>query len=85
MSNLELVLNMLAEASTTEISKEQKPKGLEANKSVARKGGNAAKKARLEIEKQTGKPIVTSKNASTSSATAKNLLDKHNNKEIENE
>ena len=63
MSNLELVLNMLAEASTTEISKVQKPKGLEANKKIARKGGNAAKKARVEIEKQTGKPIVTSKNA----------------------
>ena len=76
MSNLELVLNMLSEASTTEISKEKKPKGLEANKSVARKGGNAAKKARVEIEKQTGKPIVTSKNV-------KNLLDKPNNKEIE--
>lgn len=59
MSNLELVLNMLAEASTTEISKEKKPKGLEENKDIARKGGNAAKKARLEIEKQTGKPIVT--------------------------
>ncbi|MFT5054412.1 MAG: hypothetical protein ACI97X_001438 [Oceanospirillaceae bacterium] len=63
MSNLELVLNMLAEASTTEISKEKKPKGLEENKDIARKGGNAAKKARLEIEKQTGKPIVTTTNA----------------------
>jgi len=77
MSNLELVLNMLAEASTTEISKEKKPKGLEANKSVARKGGNAAKKARVEIEKQTGKPIVTSINA-------KSHLNKTKNKEIEN-
>lgn len=63
MTNLELVLNMLAEASTTEISKEKKPDGLEENKDIARKGGTAAKKARLEIEKQTGKPIVTSKNA----------------------
>lgn len=63
MTNLELVLNMLAEASTTEISKEKKPKGLNKNKEVARKGGYAAKKARLEIEKQTGKPIVSSKNA----------------------
>lgn len=62
MTNLELVLNMLAEASTTEISKEKKPKGLEENKDIARKGGTAAKKARLEIEKQTGKPIVTGKN-----------------------
>jgi len=78
MSNLELVLNMLAEASTTEISKEKRPKGLAENKDIARKGGNAAKKARLEIEKQTGKPIVTTKNA-------KNLLDKPNNKNIGNE
>ncbi|HAP68402.1 MAG TPA: hypothetical protein DCR04_01525 [Flavobacteriales bacterium] len=69
MSNLELVLNMLAEASTTEISKEKKPQGLEENKDIARKGGNAAKKARLEIEKQTRKPIVSGKNA-------QNLLDK---------
>ena len=63
MSNLELVLNMLAEASTTEISKEKKPKGLAENKNIARKGGNAAKKARVEIEKQTGKPIITSNDA----------------------
>ncbi|MBW2569936.1 MAG: hypothetical protein JRE47_11375, partial [Deltaproteobacteria bacterium] len=78
MNNLELVLNMLAEASTTEISKEKIPKGLEENKDIARKGGNAAKKARLEIEKQTGKPIVTTKNAN-------NLLDKPDHKNIENE
>ncbi len=71
MNNLELVLNMLAEASTTEISKEKKPTGLEENKNIARKGGNAAKKARIEIEKQTGKPIVTAKNAN-------NLLDDPN-------
>ncbi|MFK5986621.1 MAG: Bro-N domain-containing protein [Pseudomonadota bacterium] len=63
MSNLELVLNMLAEASTTEISKEQKPEGLTENKSVARKGGIVAKKARVEIEKQTGKPVVTDQSA----------------------
>lgn len=63
MTNLELVLNMLAEASTAEISKKHKPKGLDKNKEVARKGGFAAKKARLEIEKQTGESIATSKNA----------------------
>ena len=63
MSNLELVLNMLAEASTTEISKEQKPEGLAENKDVAHKGGTAAQKARLEIEKQTGKSIVSNDNA----------------------
>ena len=63
MSNLELVLNMLAEASTTEISKEKKPEGLEQNKHVAHKGGTVALKAREEIEKQTGKSVVTSENA----------------------
>lgn len=63
MTNLELVLNMLAEASTTEISKEKKPKGIDENIDVARKGGNAAKKARIEIEKQTGKSLISSKNA----------------------
>ncbi|NIA02230.1 MAG: hypothetical protein GWP15_02500 [Nitrospirae bacterium] len=63
MTNLELVLNMLAEASTSEISKKQRPKSLNENKKVARKGGNAAKKARKEIEKQTGESIVSSKNA----------------------
>ena len=77
MTNLELVLNMLAEASTAEISKEKQTKGLEENKDIARKGGNAAKKARLEIEKQTGKPVLTAKNV-------KNILDKPNkNIEIE--
>jgi hypothetical protein len=44
MSNLELVLNMLAEASTTEISKQKQPEGLEENKTVARKGGTVAKR-----------------------------------------
>ncbi len=63
MSNLELVLNMLAEASTTEISKKKKPEGLQENKDVARKGGGAAKKARVEIEKQTGEAIVSAGNS----------------------
>ena len=62
MTNLELVLNMLAEASTTEISKEKRPQGIVENIDVVRKGGNAAKQARLEIEKQTGKSIISSKN-----------------------
>ena len=63
MTNLELVLNMLAEASTTEISQKKKPDGLEDNKKIARKGGIAAKKARLEIEKQTGESVITAHNA----------------------
>jgi len=63
MSNIELVLNMLAEASTTEISKTQQPQGFEENKSVAQKGGNTAKQARVELEKQLGDSVVSSKNS----------------------
>ncbi len=79
MTNLELVLNMLAEASTAEISKKQKPKGLEKNKEVARKGGFVAKKARLEIEKQTGESIVTAKNAKQLQIKKKKFLAAKNN------
>ena len=85
MSNLELVLNMLAEASTTEISKEKRPKGLDENKDIARKGGFAVKKARLEIEKQTGKPIVTAINAKKLLDISTGSTTKPNNKNIENE
>ena len=63
MTNLELVLNMLAEASTTEISKKQKPKNLNENKKVSREWGNVAKQARVTLEKQTGESIISSKNA----------------------
>lgn len=63
MTNLELVLNMLAEATTTEISKEKKPKGLEENKTIAKQGGNIAGNARKEIEAKTGRQIVSSQNA----------------------
>jgi len=80
MTNLELVLNMLAEASTTEISRKQQPKGLEKNKEVAHKGGFAAKKARLEIEKQTGEKIVTSKNAKQIQSSKTNVLTIENDK-----
>jgi hypothetical protein len=63
MSNLELVLNMLAEATTTELSQQKNPKGLEQNMNVARKGAEAAGLARRHIESQTGKSIITSRNA----------------------
>jgi len=59
MTNLELVLNMLAEASTTAISKKKQPKGLPANRQVARQGGVVAGKARAEIEKRTGESVIT--------------------------
>lgn len=63
MTNLELVLNMLAEASTTEISKSKNPKNLKENKVVAKKGGTVAKKAREEIERNTGKKVISPSNA----------------------
>lgn len=62
MTNLELVLNMLAEASTSEISKSQKPKGLDENKRVSQKGGNVAKQARVTLEKQIGKSVISPHN-----------------------
>ncbi|KKR09642.1 MAG: DNA-damage-inducible protein d, partial [Parcubacteria group bacterium GW2011_GWA2_39_18] len=74
MTNLELVLNMLAEASTAEISKKKKPEGLESNKQIARKGGIAARKARIEIEKQTGESVIVSKNAKSLMARKNKLL-----------
>jgi hypothetical protein len=79
MTNLELVLNMLAEASTTEISKEQKPKGLNANKKVAKEGGNVAKQARITLEKQTGKSIISAKNENELQRP-KNIVNQDNNK-----
>jgi 1,6-anhydro-N-acetylmuramate kinase len=63
MSDLELVLTMLAEATTTEISKTVKPETFEANKHVARSGGEVAGNARKDIESRSGKPVITSKNA----------------------
>lgn len=65
MTNLELVLNMLAEASTTEISKAVNPKGMNESKSVAREGGNIAQKARNDIESKTGKKVISKTNAKT--------------------
>ncbi|NLD47553.1 MAG: Bro-N domain-containing protein [Clostridiaceae bacterium] len=63
MTNLELVLNMLAEASTTEISKQKEPVTFEENKTVARQGGQVANAARKQLEDTTGKKVITSKNA----------------------
>ena len=63
MTNLELVLNMLAETATTEISKERKPKTITQNRKVAALGGAAAHAARKSIESQTGKSIVSRLNA----------------------
>jgi len=75
MTNLEIVLNMLAETSTTEISKVKKPETFNDNKKVAREGGTIAGNARKEIENKTGKNVITSQNAnSLQNNDRKNLL-----------
>ena len=63
MTNMELVLNMLAEVTTTEISKSENPQGFEESKGVARRGGAVAGNARKDIEKQTGKSVISKSNA----------------------
>ena len=59
MSNLELILNMLAEATTTELSKEKNPRGYQESAEIAQQGGEIAGETRKQIEKKTGKPICT--------------------------
>ena len=63
MSNMELILNMLAEASTTEIAQGENPKGLEQHKDVARRGGRVAAKARQELENESKRSVITTRNA----------------------
>lgn len=63
MTTLELALNMLAEATTTELTRAQNPQGLAENQVVARQGGGIAGNARKQIEEQTGRPVVTAANA----------------------
>ena len=81
MTTLELVLNMLAEATTTEISKQKAPATLSENIDVARAGGKVAGDARKAIETQTGVPVITSKNAAQLSEVVTNLLEDAGNKE----
>lgn len=63
MTNTELILNMLAEASTKDISQAVNPKGYEESKKIAKQGGNVAKVAMKELEAKTGKKVVTALNA----------------------
>ena len=65
MTNTELILNMLAEASTKDISKAINPETFEDSKEVAQQGGNVANVARKELEAKTGKKVVTELNAKT--------------------
>src|SRR3989339_1471200 len=75
MTNLELVLNMLAETATTEISQKREPNSFEENKTVARDGGTIAGDARKDIESKTGKSVITSRNTkSLQKKDRRNLL-----------
>lgn len=73
MTNVELVLNMLAEVSTTDISRQDEPETMEQHKKVAQRGGSVVKSARVQYEKQTGKKAVTPLNAKS----FKSLADKN--------
>ena len=75
MTTLELVLNLLAEATTAEISKQKAPEGLRENVEVARSGGKVAGDARKAIEQQTGVPVITSKNAAQLNQVVTNLIE----------
>ena len=75
MTTLELVLNMLAEATTTEISKQKAPSTFSENMAVAREGGEAAGIARKAVEERTGVPVITSKNAAQLNQVVTDLLE----------
>ncbi len=81
MTTLELVLNMLAEATTTEISKATNPKNFTENKEVAHQGGAVAGNARKEIESKTGKPVISKKAAPKLDEIVSNLIEKVNYEE----
>jgi hypothetical protein len=72
MTNTELILSMLAEASTKDISQIENPETFEESSKIAKRGGNVANVARLELETQTGKKVVTSVNAKTALKENKN-------------
>ena len=75
MSTLELALNMLAEATTTELTKVQNPYGLEANRNVAKTGGQIAGEARMRIEKETGNPVITNQNAANLNSVVTGMIE----------
>lgn len=75
MSTLELVLNMLAEATTTELSKTTNPQNFEDNINVAKKGGSIAGDTRKAIEESSGRSVITSKNAAELNAVVTNLIE----------
>ena len=75
MSTLELVLNMLAEATTTESSRQREPENFAENMAIAREGGEVAGIARKAAEERTGIPVITSKNAAQLNQAVTNIIE----------
>lgn len=75
MSTMEIVLNMLAEATTTELSKAHKPEGFSESQKIARRGGSYAGQVRQDIEKDTGRPVITSQNAAQLNAVVVDMIE----------
>jgi hypothetical protein len=75
MSDTELVLTMLAEASTRDISKATKPEGFDENVKVAKRGGNVANVARQQLEAETGLPVITAQNAAQLNAVVTEMIE----------
>lgn len=75
MSNMELILTMLAEETTTEISRSTEPSTFEENRSVAKAGGEVARNAREDVERRTGKSVITSKNAKQLNEIITNVIE----------
>ena len=75
MSDMELILNMLAESTSTEISKQQNPTSFSENMQIAKNGGEAAGEARKAVEARTGVPVITSQNAAQLNAVVTNMIE----------
>ena len=75
MSDMELILNMLAESTSTEISKNENPSSFAESKSIAKRGGKAALEARKAVEQQTGKSVITSQNATQLNSVVTNMIE----------
>ena len=75
MSDMELILNMLAESTSTEISKNENPSSFAESQAIAMRGGKVAKEARLAVEQQTGKSVITSQNAAQLNTIVTNLIE----------
>ena len=75
MSTMEIVLNMLAEATTAELSKAHQPEGFTENQKVARRGGSYAGQVRKNIEQDTGKPVITSQNAASLNTVVTGIIE----------